>query len=373
MTNQTAASESDEVHEDTILDFDESSEVIPYRYHLTAYGADYPVDGLVMRLQKGDIKIPTFDPDVGIEGIEGFQREFVWTKPQADRFVESLLLGLPVPGIFLVKQDDGTYLVLDGQQRLLTLQAFYQGVFRRREFSLEDVQSAYTAKTYKTLDIEDRRRLDNSIIHATIVQQDEPTENMSSVYLIFERLNTGGTKLTPHEIRVALHGGSFARLLRDLEGDENWSALVGGKKKHLKGQELILRFLALLYTGDAYQSPMKEFLNSFMASNKSLQLHDEQSLRAIFKRTTSVILHSIGNGAFRLGRAVNAAVVDSVMVAIARRINQDDGRDGYDFREAHLALLANTNYRDAVERATAREEQVKQRIRLATKAFSVLG
>ena len=112
----------DEDNGESVADIDETSEIIPFRYTITSYGADYPVDGLVKRLKSHDIVIPTFDPESESSGsLEGFQRRFVWTKPQSDKFIESLLLGLPVPGIFLVKQADGRLLVLDGQQRLRTL------------------------------------------------------------------------------------------------------------------------------------------------------------------------------------------------------------------------------------------------------------
>jgi hypothetical protein len=87
--------------EQPVEDVEEEETTTPYRFTVTSYGADYPVDGLVKRLQAGDVAIPTFDPEVepGLD-VEGFQRQFVWTKPQCDRFIESLLLGLPVPGIF---------------------------------------------------------------------------------------------------------------------------------------------------------------------------------------------------------------------------------------------------------------------------------
>ena len=95
----------DMTEEEGVLDLDQAREVIPYTYEMTAYGADYPVDALVSRLGTGDISIPMFGhPLSDSPGQTGFQREFVWTKPQADKFIESLLLGLPVPGIFLVER-----------------------------------------------------------------------------------------------------------------------------------------------------------------------------------------------------------------------------------------------------------------------------
>jgi Protein of unknown function DUF262 len=109
--------------DEAVDDLDELSEILPTAFSITSYGADCPVDGLVKRIEDGDIVIPLFrmQPEEGQTTV-GFQREFVWKKSQADRFIESLLLGLPVPGIFLVKEPNGKFLVLDGQQRLRTRQ-----------------------------------------------------------------------------------------------------------------------------------------------------------------------------------------------------------------------------------------------------------
>src|SRR5437899_393699 len=96
---------------DGVLDIDETAEVIPFNYAITAYGADPQVDGLIKRITEGDIFIPRFSLP-GSGGVR-FQREYVWKKQQADRFIESILLGLPVPGIFLVKEESGRHLVLD--------------------------------------------------------------------------------------------------------------------------------------------------------------------------------------------------------------------------------------------------------------------
>jgi hypothetical protein len=118
-----------------VEDLDELNEVLPTSFSITSYGADYPVDGLVKRIVQGDILVPLFnlEPEEGQTTV-GFQREYVWRKPQADKFIESLLLGLPVPGIFLVKEPNGKHLVLDGQQRLKTLESFYDGLFQGKEF-----------------------------------------------------------------------------------------------------------------------------------------------------------------------------------------------------------------------------------------------
>jgi len=362
----------EEVDGEAVDDLAEASEVIPYTYAITSYGADYPVDGLVQRLRSGDVVIPIFgvtSEDQETDAV-AFQREFVWSKLQADRFVESLLLGLPVPGIFLVKEADGRLLVLDGHQRLKTLQSYYDGLFRGREFKLENVQERFVGLTYKTLEAEDRRRLDNSIIHATVMRQDEPNEDESSIYLIFERLNSGGTILQPQEIRLALYHGDLARLLAELNEDREWRALYGKKSTRQKDIELIERFFAMFYYADKYSRPMKGFLNRYMATNRNLARQSEAELRAIFTQTTSAILAGIGPRAFKPKTAVNAAVLDSVMVGVADRLTKEPPLQTMAvLGAAYEELLAVPAYQAAVSRATADEESVQTRLRLARAAF----
>ena len=176
------------VTEEPVDDLDEVSEVIPFTYAITSYGADYPVDSVVKRINSNEIVVPRFgEQQVEESKVVGFQREYVWPRPKADRFIESLLLGLPVPGIFLVKEPSGLFLVLDGHQRLHSLHAYYEGIIGGQEYRLENVQERFKDKRYKDLDTEDRRRLDNSIIHSTIIRQDEPSEDQSSIYVIFRK------------------------------------------------------------------------------------------------------------------------------------------------------------------------------------------
>lgn len=225
--------------DENVLDVDPDEEVLPASYEIASYGADYPVDGLVKRMNQGDIVVPSFDPDYqGTGEIRGFQRRFVWSRPQMDRFIESLLLGLPVPGIFLVRERSNVLLVLDGQQRLKTLQAYYAGVHAGREYRLKHVQRDFIDRSYQELDNEDRRRLDDSIVHATVLRQEHPTGSQSSIYSIFERLNTGGSPLQPQEIRVALYHGRFLQLISRLNDDPSWRSLYGPTSARLKDQEL---------------------------------------------------------------------------------------------------------------------------------------
>jgi hypothetical protein len=366
----TTASAESEV-EEVVDDLDEALEVIPFTFSITAYGADYPVDGVVKRMEAKDILVPTFswEPDPNSE-IVGFQREYVWPRPKADKFIESLLLGLPVPGIFLVREHSGRLLVLDGHQRLYTLKAFYDGVINGVEYRLDNVQERFVQQRYKDLDIEDRRRLDDSIIHATVIRQDQPTDDQSSIYIIFERLNTGGVNLQPQEIRVALYNGRLVGVLRTLNNNADWRKLFGNKSKRLKDMEMILRFFAFYYYSDAYRSPMKDFLNRYMAKNRDLARQDEKELNNTFTNTVAVIAEVIGHRAFRPVRAVNAAVIDSLMTGLARRLAKGPIKKSDQLLKAYEALLENKKYRDAVETGTSQEANVVARLEEATKAFA---
>jgi hypothetical protein len=345
-----------------VEDLDEALDVIPFTYSITAYGADYPVDSIVKRMSTNDIIVPRFswEPDPKSE-IVGFQREYIWPRPKADRFIESLLLGLPVPGIFLVKELTGRLLVLDGHQRLYTLKAYYEGEINEEAYKLEGVQQQFVGKRYRDLDTEDRRRLDDSIIHATVIRQDEPTEDQSSIYLIFERLNSGGVNLQPQEIRVALYHGEFVRVLRKLNDNPAWRKLYGGKSKRLKDMEMILRFFAFYYNAKNYRSPMKNFLNFYMASNRDLSRQSETDLTNVFETTTAAIEAHIGDRAFRPVRAVNAAVIDSVMTGVARRLAAGPVRKPEQFLEHYDALLINQAFIEAVQTGTSQEANVHGR------------
>jgi hypothetical protein len=368
--DETQAGDAMEVVHDGVLDVDPDKEVISTSYEITSYGADYPVDGLVKRLEQRDIVVPSFDPLFEeSDDVKPFQRQFVWTRPQMDRFVESLLLGLPVPGIFLVRDRTNKLLVLDGQQRLRTLHAFYDGFHDDKRFKLKNVQEQFEGKGYGDLDDEDRRRLDDSIIHATVLRQEHPAGSQDAVYSIFERLNTGGTPLQPQEIRVALYNGPFLHAISKLNEDKNWRQLYGPYSARFKDHELILRVLALYEDAGRYARPVKTFLNHYLAENRDRAGEDLEPLANLFRSATRDINAHIGKNAFRPVRPVNAAVLDAVMVGVMRRLSKEPNTDVAGLRAAYDTLLADSGFSAATTSSTADAESVQKRLALATAAF----
>lgn len=341
-------------------------EFYPVEYAISSYGADYPVDGLVKRINSNAIYIPCF------------QRSFVWNVYRASRFIESLLLGLPVPAIFLSRElDSNKMLVIDGQQRLRTLQYFYNGIFKPTDsaFRLRGVQPRYQGKTYETLSEDDRLRLDDSIIHAIIVKQESPdadgedTASPSSAYHIFERLNTGGVLLQPQEIRSCIYHGPLVELLESLNSNADWRSLFGNVSTRMRDRELILRFLALYSHSDQYSKPMKEFLNHFASEYRKLDTPTSERFKSVFAATVKLVLEAVGSKAFKTTNAVNAALFDAVMVGAARRRVTGPVADHAAFKVKYEALLGDQAFKQSISSGTTDEANVVTRLSKATEAF----
>ena len=364
VTNEQVPSEDEEdlslaegVDDDT-----EGESTSKASYSIRSYGADYTVDSLVNRMGTGAFIVPEF------------QRRFIWSKTHASRFIESLLMGLPVPGIFLYKRPhDGKHLVIDGQQRLKTLQSFYKGIFRESKFRLNGVREPWNGQTYDGLDSDDQLRLDDSIIHSIIFSQENPKDTIDSIHFVFERINSGGIRLSPQEIRNCIANGDFTKLTNQLNQHDSWRHIYGNPSSRSKDQELITRVLAFLERGDKYERPMATFLTNFTKDMNEATPQKLASLKRSFEETSDLCWEALNGSAFRPVRALNAAVLESVMSAVARRLRkQEPPPTSAVVKSAYDELLASDKFRAGWERATADEEVVKIRVREASRAFSTL-
>ena len=343
------------------------AEVRPVAYS----GHDFDVEGLMRRLRTGHILIPTFGHSDDRIVSPGFQRAFVWTKRQMDRFIESLLLGYPLPGIFLILQEDKRYLVLDGQQRLMTLNYFTSGKYGRIEFSLKNTGNHFQGLTYQTLPEDLRRQLDDTFMQATIVSTDGSPESLDAIYQIFERLNAGATKLTPHEIRVALYAGPIIDYIEELNRHEVWRGLYGTRSKRLRDQELVLRIIALYLSASTYRRPLKEFLNDFAGKHRYLTRLETGHITDRFTTAARLIQDGPGSSALRLrGRQVNVAFTEAMFVALMRRLDQGSEPDPSAVISGVSAIQSeiesNEDLLTAVSRSTADEDNVRTRLEVMT-------
>jgi len=161
-------------------------------------------------------------------------------------------------------------------------------------------------------------------------------------------------------------------VVRMLNNDENWREIFGqDRSKRLKDQELVLRALAMLQNRTHYQSPMRDFLNDFAANEEDPILPQSLSeLERIFRASIALIHAAQGKSAFRPVRALNAAVFEAVMVGIGERLRNEPKPAPVLVAAAYDRLLQNSDFMKASNSATATEESVKTRQRLAIETFA---
>lgn len=317
-------------------------------FRIVSYPSDPTLEVLHHKHERGEIVIPKF------------QRGWVWKPSQASRLIDSFLLGLPVPAIFVYKESSGRQIVIDGQQRLRTIWGFFEGKLPDESpFYLRGVSPQWEGKFFQDLSDAEQIRLRDSTLRQVIVEQIDP-DDKSSMYHIFERLNTGGTGLTPQEVRNCSYHGPFNDLIFELNEDSTWRQIFGSEDpdSRMRDLELIVRFLSLYEKGDSYYRPMKQFLSDFMADHQWQE--NREPYATVFLDTVHKIYDSLGYRPFNIRRGINVAVFDSVSVAFAKSISIPKN-----IKVRFQRLLDNPSYDEAITSSTTGVEIVKTRIRLA--------
>jgi len=362
-----AVSDDRTLRDEELLDLIEP-EPSPARVTFTTQ--DMSIDALVKRLNRKSMLVPQFSGQDDLVQVPGFQRGFVWSKAQMDKFIESLLLGYPVPGIFLVKQeDDNRMLILDGQQRLITLQRFYRGLNEGNEFVLKYVGDEFKGLTYETLGEALQFKLDDSYMQATIVAADGSYEVNDSIFQIFERLNSGGTQLTPHEIRVALYAGNLMTSIESINNDPEWRALFGSMSKRIRDHELILRILALYTDSGSYSRPLKTYLNKFARKERKTQMINDPR-GSVFLQACTAINKQVGPRAFKRPSStqVNTAQAEALTIAVMESLKR--GETLTDLGARFDRLIKDDEFLEHTGRATADKDAVDTRLTRARAFFS---
>lgn len=302
--------EADEL--DTIPEEEDEASV---SYDIATYPSDFTLWGIYEMWTNNDITIPEF------------QREFVWTIKQASLLIESFLVGLPVPPVFFYIDDENKNLVIDGQQRILSTAFYFDGFFgvesiqgKKQVFRLKglDLKSPYYEKQFTELSSSDQRKLKTSVLRAINIRQLAPKDLNTSIYHIFERLNTGGTPLKPQEIRNCVFRGDFIKILRELNKDPNWRMILGQQnfEKHQKDVELVLRMFALSESSKNYEKPMKEFLNKTMKQNQKGDTSRVEKFVKAFPEAARVIVESLGEKPFHVRGPINTSILDSIFCTV---------------------------------------------------------
>lgn len=295
----------------------------------------YDSGSLRLTQERNDFLLPQIldfvERDQWVNLTPEYQRRLVWDKRKKSLFIESLLMNVPVPPIFLYEYDLNRYEVMDGQQRLNAILEFY-----RDELVLSGLTkwSALNGRKRSECPAVIRRGLDRRRVSATVLipesqgQQEAPFDVRREV---FERLNTGGLGLNAQELRHALYPGWFNRTLIALSADrafrEMWQIPHAGRAlaeaplfKRMHDCELVLRFFTFR-DSQRIKGSVRSMLDRMMQEGQSLSEIESKELAEIFRSRVALAREVFGVDAFMLHEAsgkskLSAPLYDALMVAL---------------------------------------------------------
>lgn len=328
-----------------------------------------------------------------------YQRRLRWSSAQKSKLIESFLLNIPVPPVFLYESDAARYEVMDGQQRLNAVREFIAG-----EFALTTlpVLEPLSGLRYSQCPPRIKRALDRSSLSAIVLLlESEPGKGQGHLTLtdirrfIFDRLNTGGTKLNPQEIRNALNPGEFNKVIIDLtrsplftkvfdippyvETDPNEYYENPERQKNrlystMGDCQLVLRYFALKDDGNIRGS-MKSMLDRAM--QRKVTIEEADALKKEFEDRFQLLYSLFDRAPFELppddkGRVrLSAAIYDASMVAVNDlwRFRDDILADAPAVRERMSAAAADDSSAHILTGQGNTAKAVKERIELVRKIF----
>ena len=379
--------------EDYVADAD--ADVPMGEYDIAAVPSDFNVMTLKQLVDNGWVRIP------------GFQRHFVWDLARASKLIESLILGLPVPQLFLYEQDRDRHLLIDGQQRLMSIYYFKQQRFPRskrradlrrifdqegkipeeiihddsyfQDFKLRlpeplpGKKSDLTGLKYSTLG-DYQARLDMRPIRCIIIKQNGSRDGDTAMYdtamyEVFNRLNSGGINLRPQEIRTSMYHSKFYDMLNQINIEKTWRVMLQSENPdlHMKDIEVLLRGFAMLVDGDQYRPSMVKFLNQFSQKCLNNGLEENGYLKSLFrsflKATSDLPRKTFINRNHRFNIALYEAVFTATCKAAYGERREIETRIRPDQVEK---LRSDTAFNAASQKATTQTENVKKRLSVAS-------
>jgi hypothetical protein len=309
-----------------------------------------------------------------------YQRNFVATDLIASKLIESILLDVPIPVVYLAEEQDGSYSVIDGQQRLTSFLSFLEGKFPdTRPFKLSGLKvlPELNRKLFTELDNELQKKIRSTTIHSIIIKKES---NPDIKFEIFERLNTGSTKLNEDEIRNTVYRGSYIELLSELSENAVFHGLVkkDNFKKRMIYRGMILRFFALSEKSYInYKSSMKQFSNKELRDNRDLTPNKVKEYKARFEHCLDLVKVVFGDMAFRRympgndGESgkwgetqINMALYDIQMVGFVNYSKNDVLAKADLIREGLLDLMTtNQQFKEQLIWQTSDTDVLKKRFR----------
>lgn len=266
---------------------------------------DVPADRRQVKTEKQDLPVETLQAWVKRGKIDlqpAFQRMFVWNAAKASRLLESILLEIPIPVIYMAEEIDKTYSVVDGQQRLTSLCSFIDGAFPDgSDFKLSGLQvlTELNGKRFKELLPIHQEAIMGVVLRLIVITQDSHPDVK---FEVFERLNLGAVKLNDQELRNCMYRGAYNDLLADLTQNQRLRRILGSDEpdSRMRDRQLILRFFAMWRNSHLkYRSPMKQFLNREMERHRNPSTSELDEMKRTFEDAIEVAYTVFGTHAFR--------------------------------------------------------------------------
>ena len=285
------------------------------------------------------------------------QREYVWSNAKASRLIESLLLNVPIPVIYLAEAPEDQYEVIDGHQRIASIARFISG-----EFKLSGLQvmsdPEHRGKRFGELGAPEQRRIKTRVIRAIIItEESHPTMKFE----VFERLNAGSASLNAQEIRNSTYRGAFMnRVKGDWVQNHDFRFCIGTKapRSRMVDHELIIRVLALRENISAYRPPLPRFLNDYCRAANRLAEAELSELGETFYRAAYNVRLVFGKDAFRLKdkagaieRNINRGLAETQLLTLSYADSGEVDRLAQDLRRELLEMHSDPQFLDYTQRA----------------------
>ncbi|MBN2837852.1 MAG: DUF262 domain-containing protein [Fusobacteriaceae bacterium] len=240
-----------------------------------------------------------------------YQRNIKWSDSDNSLLIESLIMNLPLPSIFLYETSEEKYEIVDGLQRINAIQKFFKNEFKL--FNLEVWDNELTDFHYKDLPEIIKRSISSQKI--SIIKIIDDGENKGFKGTLFGRLNTGGVKLEKQEIRNAIYAGEYNEMLKELAKEEIFTSLINitdKEKKSYKSEELVLRCFTLITENS--NTPNK--MNKHMEENRNTTKENLKEKKNLFTNLMEFITEIFGVEAF--GKKLTLMKYDAYIILFSK-------------------------------------------------------
>lgn len=318
-------------------------------------------------MRKYDDRRLIIDPD--------FQRRLVWKPEQKSRFIESIILNFPLPPFYVNETREGKYIIVDGLQRTTALHEFVNNEFKLVGLEALPNLNDKNFSDLKAMSGAYQTKIEDKSINLYVLRPSVPIE---VVYDLFNRINTGGTKLERQEVRNCIFLGKATKLLKNLSETEVFKNAIdnGISPRRMKDREAILRYLSFKlfdYKKD-YQGDMSDFVENTMRKINKMSDEEISDLKTDFDRVMQLTYGFFDSRNFRVpfperttrGR-INIAVLESVGYFFSKQTNDFLYQNKATIIKNFETLLKNPEYLDAVQQSTGDKRRVGTRFDLAQK------